>query len=389
MNRVFRVLWNKAAESWVVVSELMTTRKKSGQRSICTVTALMALGASTWVSATDVSSLNFNPVDCDNTVCSFEVTGGASDTLTGSLATINKGKGDIEAKVNNSNIILYGSNGGIIVNDGVLSGFNSGTSLSAISALVKVDTGGHFENNGLMNVGFLTNGNEIDTSTPVDMFTARGVLVGANSSVNNTGIINVGSANQARQNLPNQLIRGITLNATGSKGTNSGTINVAVNADGFSPLTTGVELTGKSSFGVAPEFTNNADGEIYIGRTAQYLSGAGGKDIPLIGGIGVMASGASKINNAGMIAIGAETQGAVGIKLTAGATGTNTTTGVINVNSAVLGLQNLAVQAGDGSKFTHTEGGCERSRSYGNRYGYTGNSCVHCCDLYCRFGKHE
>ncbi|TKV21599.1 autotransporter outer membrane beta-barrel domain-containing protein [Citrobacter sp. wls613] len=262
-------------------------------------------------------------------------------------------EGDIEAKVNNSNIIFYGSSGGTIVNDGVLSGFNSGTSLSAISALVKVDTGGHFENNGLMNVGFLTNGNEIDTSTPVDMFTARGVLVGANSSVDNTGIINVGSANQARQNLPNQLIRGITLNATGSKGTNSGTINVAVNVDGFSPLTTGVELIGKSSFGVAPEFTNNADGEIYIGRTAQYLSGAGGKDIPLIGSIGVMASGASKIKNAGKITIGAETQGAVGIKLTAGATGTNTETGVINVNSAVLGLQNLAVQAGDGSKFTH------------------------------------
>lgn len=634
MNRVFRVLWNKATESWVVVSELMTTRKKSGKVSICTAAALSALGASLSVWATDIGSLNFNPTDCDNTLCSLNISNGASETLSGSLTAINKGKtnqtsltyeelvdfgliisgskdwerlntgsktstvlvpdpnipgsylsvpvynsanfssgswamdpvtgedltyyvntgdihdmqyinarmgqvdssggqltidlgdpskdinsnanyfslvgksgeagktaswffadgtegnsseivwssknsvflgyypasavggqeiqsvqrfqvpvyggafkvtdakgnttthsvtdvislgeynnwvidqlkkgninasnyntvlsygysfkteeliyqssslvtagdevtltpgiialvqadganalvrleqqGDIEARVNSSNVVLYGSNNSTIINDGVLSGYNTGSSLSALSALVRLDAGSHFENNGLLNVGFLTNGEAIDTYNSADMFTARGVLVGSNGSVNNMGIINVGSANQPRQNQPNQLARGITLSASGSKGSNSGTINVAVNADGFSSQTTGVELVGKSSFAVAPEFTNSSDGKIYIGRSAQYFSGDGGKDLNLIGGIGVLANGYSRFSNAGSITIGTGSQGAIGIKLSAGSTGMNTNTGKIDVNSSVLGLQNIAVQAGDGSNFTHS-----------------------------------
>lgn len=633
MNHVFRVLWNKMIESWVVVSELMTTRKKSGKIKIISFTAGLSLGISAITQATDVHNLNFNPIDCDNGLCSYVVSGGGSGTLSGSLAAIDKGKNsqtslsyqdlvdfglvvsgspeyerlnigaktgivlvpdpnipgsyisvpvynssgfssgswsidpstgnpvdyyvsagdihdmqyidarlgqvdstggmltldfgdptksisaqenyfalvgksgetgktsawfhadgtagnsseivwnsknsvflgyypasaqggeavqstqsyqvpvyagvfdvtdakgnttthtvtdvtslaayndwvieqlkqgnlsassyntvlsygysykteslvylssspvtagdeitlaagtmalvqadgadakvrltenaDIEARVNSSNIVLYGSNGGAIINDGVLSGYNTGSSLSALSALVKLDSGSTFENNGLLNVGFMTNGENVDTSTSVDMFTARGVLVGSNSNVLNTGIINVGSANQARQNLVNQLTRGISLTATGSKGANSGKINVAVNPDGFSPQTVGVELIGKSSFSSAPEFTNRADGEIYIGRSAQYLSGIGGKDLNAIGGIGISGNGASRINNAGTITIGTGTQGATGIKLTAGATGTNTSTGKIDVNGNVLGLQNIAVQAGDGSRFTN------------------------------------
>lgn len=83
MNHVYRVLWDAITGTWVVVSELITTKKKSSRRKIRAAVAIASLGASALASATDVNDLNFNPTDCDgnNNSCQVVVSNGDSTTL--------------------------------------------------------------------------------------------------------------------------------------------------------------------------------------------------------------------------------------------------------------------------------------------------------------------
>lgn len=88
MNKIYRVIRNAATGLWVVASELARGCKKSGGLSVCA--ALTALAVQP-VGATSVALEDLDPRRCDGTACTTTVSQGASVTLTGSGAQIQRG----------------------------------------------------------------------------------------------------------------------------------------------------------------------------------------------------------------------------------------------------------------------------------------------------------
>lgn len=214
---------------------------------------------------------------------------------------------------------LLADQGAQIVNDGTISvqrvGGDGGSAMYARGGSLGV-------NNGVINLNF------VSVSNPAlrNAFSTSNVAMGAsgaNSRINNAGVINAASPGSIAMDL-----------AGGSQGSNSGVINVGVINMGPDAYQAGAPSYGARVAGSS--FTNT--GTIYLGRGPQStLTGATGADTgntatPLVG-IRVTGGAAGSATNAGTITIGSLVQGSTAIQA-AGSSGPVVNSGIINVNGA-------------------------------------------------------
>ncbi|MHC5306499.1 autotransporter outer membrane beta-barrel domain-containing protein [Bartonella sp. LJL80] len=227
---------------------------------------------------------------------------------------------------------MYASNGGKIV---VKSGgelevlFDSGEKTGAMVAegansIAEIEAGGIVSargnstvilvqdsigtNNGVINAAYRKTYAEDTTIDSTEFAYGSGVEAYYGGNITNNGIINVAANRTPDINFAYS--NGMYLRLVGF-GTNNGIINVGVNNDGLNGRYIGVAISYQYS-----QFTNNSDGTIYIGRSAQYDSSNPEATVDTSNRnnaefYGIMASeNASAINN-GSIIIGTKMQNAI------------------------------------------------------------------------------
>ncbi|MCL2761168.1 MAG: hypothetical protein FWD70_05945, partial [Desulfuromonadales bacterium] len=225
--------------------------------------------------------------------------------------------------------VLYGTNGGTVINNGLIAANNAGT--------IYLDSGSTGINNGIIDVGYLST---IDDPTPISGTINResDITVSAGSTFTNNGIINTFTSDGG---LTQSKYSGIDVYG-GSTVINHGAINVSIVASTANNNFDGVFLSDAGS-----SFTNASDGVIYLGRSPSVdLSAApidqGGADVTTkhLRTTGVYAQAGTTAANEGNITIGSLTSQAFGMYAVGnGASITNETGGEIIVNGAVLGSQ--------------------------------------------------
>ena len=219
---------------------------------------------------------------------------------------------------------IKAANGAEAVIDGKLA--SRGATNNNGTALVLTDgSTGSTGSSGVINAGFL---NRADgTGIGSTGYGANGVLVQSGSAFNNNGIVNFATTGS---NTPFG-VAGIRLEDNSTSG-NSGNINVGVNGSSARGTASGVLLTSSSS-----SFTNNASGEIYIGRGPQNslndnVAETAMNQSGLTSGIALVANG-SAINN-GTITLGSKVQNAAGMSVSGANNATMINNSTINVNGA-------------------------------------------------------
>ncbi len=263
----------------------------------------------------------------------------------GSTATLKNG-GQIDQRT------AQNMGGGMLAEEGGKAVIEQGAILSGVfNNLTVRGAGSTAENHGVISGGYYASDN-FDTSKDsqankndnyVEATTVDALNGGA---FTNKGIINVAGFTYPNLNFTNYGIRVNNATAVNQAG---GVINVAVN-----------KAPDNAVQGVREEnngtFTADAGSEIFIGRTAQYSSGA---PTTLIGNtsaqVGILVNGNNAVlNNNGTITIGKETQGATAVRVSNGNASTKVnlgTTSVINVSgNATMPAgsqpkQNIGIQA--------------------------------------------
>ncbi|RQR39338.1 autotransporter outer membrane beta-barrel domain-containing protein [Burkholderia sp. Bp9143] len=262
---------------------------------------------------------------------------------TGTNATLHIGKdGQIDFRGTNTIILnsaVFAENGAHFVNDGRLSGDFT---------LVRLLSGASGVNNGTISSGYAS-GDNFDTSgsaPPANFgFNAytegNGVYAsGRDTSFVNNGVMNVGAwtLDGNRPGLQNYAV-GVTGGATGS---NTGTINVGVNATMLDSQVIGGLVTNDGLF------TNQAGGTIYLGRSAQYAPGGTANDVALAAhAYGILLNGSGAGRNLGTIVIGSQTQNGTAMASFDSSYGYLSNEGTIVVNGAAPGtpLANVGMLA--------------------------------------------
>ncbi|MDR0786853.1 MAG: hypothetical protein LBG44_03200, partial [Gemmatimonadota bacterium] len=205
---------------------------------------------------------------------------------------------------------LYGTNGGTIINDGLIAarlGTGSNNFTGAYSMLV--DSGAEGINNGVI-ATYPTTFDGGGKPLNVGLRYMPVGVTGAGSTFTNNGIINVSSA----QIVATTFAHGITVRGAGTA-VNHGAINVGIAEESLIGDLFGAHVTGSGS-----SFTNLEDGVIYIGRGPSVELAAdpinrGGADIPISveRAAGVYANQGSSARNEGTIVLGSETVNAYGM----------------------------------------------------------------------------
>jgi outer membrane autotransporter protein len=263
---------------------------------------------------------------------------------TGANATLHIGKdGQIDFRGTNtidSSSAVLAENGAHFVNDGRLSGDFT---------LVRLLSGASGVNNGTISSGYAS-GDNFDTggSAPPANFgynaytEGNGVYAnGPGTSFVNNGVMNVGAwtLDGNQPDLQNYAVA-VTGGATAS---NAGTINVGVNATTLDSQVIGGLVAGGN-------FTNEAGGTIYLGRSAQYAPGGTTTDVALAAhAYGILLGASGTASNLGTIVIGSQTQNGAALASIGSTSGTLTNAGSIVVNGAAPGtpLANVGMLAAD------------------------------------------
>lgn len=205
--------------------------------------------------------------------------------------------------VNANRGAVRGEAGATVVIDGTLAATHTSGDGSAL-----ILTGGSAgTNHGVINGNFFRNATGTITN---GLFGSNVVDVQVNSRFDNLGILNLatGQANGAGKST------GIRLGA-GATGINSGIVNVGVTGSRSNGSMDGIYVNDSSA-----QFTNNAGGDIYIGRGPQTDPGAPAADVAVNQGTistGIHVAAAGHASNQGHITIGTLTQNAAGILVTA------------------------------------------------------------------------
>ena len=235
----------------------------------------------------------------------------------GSNARVNLAAGNTLEVVGSTSGAIKASNGAQAVLDGKLA-TNSDTAL-----VLSNNSSGSAA--GVINAGFLNR--QDGTGIGSSGYGGSGVLVQSGSQFNNTGIVNLATTGS------NSLygVAGIRLEANATS-SNSGNINVGVNGSSARGTASGVLLTTPTS-----TFTNNANGQIYIGRGAQnrltdVVADTAMNQSGLTSGIALVANGSA--TNNGIIVIGSRVQNAAGMSASGANNVTMINNGTINVNGA-------------------------------------------------------
>lgn len=240
----------------------------------------------------------------------------------GADARVNLAAGKTLEVVGATGGAIKASNGAQAVIDGKLASRGSITNNGTALVLTDNSSG---TNNGVINGGFLNR--QDGTGIGSTGYGANGVAVQTGSTFNNNGILNLATTGSNSQ----YGVAGINLGVS-STANNSGNINVGVNGSSARGTASGVLLTDATS-----SFTNNASGNIYIGRGPQNSLGEATADTAmnqsgLTSGIALVANG-NAVNN-GSITLGTRTQNAAGMSATGANNATMINTGTINVNGA-------------------------------------------------------
>lgn len=218
--------------------------------------------------------------------------------------------------------IMLATKGGLVTNQGSVSVRRGGNDMGV--AMQADGSGSRAVNSGVLNVGFFSGQDgQIDPVNPTgfDNYDVGLMTTGSGSSLSNTGIVNIAGP----------VSRGLVV-GSGTTGTNAGIVNVSVSDVSDTTTYAGRMIEGVD---VSGTFTNQAGGQIYLGRGAQYDMSQSQADTtsnstPLVG-IYVESNGTA--NNAGTITIGGKTQGSQGI-YDNGSSKAVTNSGVIQVNGA-------------------------------------------------------
>ncbi|WP_025138568.1 autotransporter outer membrane beta-barrel domain-containing protein [Achromobacter sp. DH1f] len=197
--------------------------------------------------------------------------------------------------------LLKASNGGTIINDGIVTSIRLVTGMAA-------DSGGHLINNGVRNLGDQSGRNaEIRTDT----------VAGVGTTYVNNGVVNLAQWSWDQFSTVNSFALSVS---AGAEAVNHGTFNVGTRPGTSNGRPTGVVVGGGT--GIA-SFTNSADGVIYLGRAASSNVTAapvdrGGADVKLArGAVGIQASsGNTLVRNEGTIVIGDKVQAGIGMLAT-------------------------------------------------------------------------
>ncbi|MGK3123206.1 autotransporter outer membrane beta-barrel domain-containing protein [Candidatus Pantoea formicae] len=242
----------------------------------------------------------------------------------GANARVNLAAGNTLEVVGATGGAIKASNGAQAVIDGKLA--SRGSVANNGTALVLSDnSNGSTGSTGVINGGFLNR--QDGTGIGSTGFGANGVLVQSGSQFNNNGIVNLATIGSNSQ----YGVAGIRLedDATSS---NSGNINVGVNGSSARGTASGVLLTTPTS-----TFTNNAGGQIYIGRGPQNsltdnVADTAMNQSGLTSGIALVANGSA--TNSGNIVIGSKVQNAAGMSASGADNATMINNGTIEVNGA-------------------------------------------------------
>ena len=245
-----------------------------------------------------------------------------SATGNGSTATLKNG-----GQIDHRSVRYMG--GGILAEEGGKAVIEQGAILSGVfNSLTVRGAGSTAENHGVISGGYYASDN-FDTSKDsqanknnnyIEATTVDALNGGA---FTNKGIINVAGFTYPNLNFTNYGIRVNNATAVNQAG---GVINVAVNKAPDNAVQ-GVRVENNGTF------TADAGSEIFIGRTAQYSSGA---PTTLIGNtsdqVGILVNGNNAVlNNNGTITIGKETQGATAVRVSSGNASTKVNLGVTSV----------------------------------------------------------
>ncbi|ARP88301.1 autotransporter outer membrane beta-barrel domain-containing protein [Bordetella genomosp. 9] len=226
------------------------------------------------------------------------------------------------------------ADGATVTNHGTLSG-------NIIQQVARVESGARFVNaaDGVVSAGYLA-GDKLDTATADTFYyTGSGVIAtGAGTTVQNSGVINA-----AGFNYKGYTTIGLGV-ANGAAARNDGVINAGVNP-GYITKVIGVDVSGGASF------VNGANGQIYLGRAAQYGLNESTTDVSISGptyGIRIMDTGDTAIND-GRITIGSQAQNTVAMYSTAPISSLLQNNGTIDINGAAGGLPlaNIGMLADD------------------------------------------
>lgn len=217
---------------------------------------------------------------------------------------------------------IRATNGATVVNNGKVASQGSlGSDSAALSLSSSTGT-----NNGVINGGFF---NRVDgTGVGSTGYNSNGVNVAGTGTFSNNpgGIVNFATTGNPAGGYTAAI--NLTDSATAD---NSGIINVGVNGSSASGTTSGVAV------GPTSQFTNNAQGTIYIGRGPQNSASDSVADTAMnqsgtTSGISVSAGGTA--TNDGNIVIGSKVQNAAGMLATGGNSTRMVNNGTISVNGA-------------------------------------------------------
>ncbi|NIG19715.1 autotransporter outer membrane beta-barrel domain-containing protein [Pantoea sp. Al-1710] len=239
-------------------------------------------------------------------------------------ARVNLAAGNTLEVVGSTGGAIKASNGAQAVIDGKLA--SRGTLANNGTALVlSGNSNGSTSTTGVINGGFLNR--QDGTGIGSTGYGANGVLVQSGSAFNNNGIVNLATTGSNSQ----YGVAGIRLEDDATS-RNSGNINVGVNGSSARGTASGVLLTSPTS-----TFTNNADGQIYIGRGPQNsltdnVADTAMNQSGLTSGIALVANGSA--TNNGNIVIGSKAQNAAGMSATGASGVTMVNNGTIDVNGA-------------------------------------------------------
>lgn len=255
---------------------------------------------------------------------------------TGANASVNIAAGKTLEAVN-------AGSGAVRVEDGATATVEAGATLASQNGAAMYLTGANSNgtNDGVINGNFVTNNN----NPAVGNQGGIGVNVNDGATFANNGILNMAS------NSGTGIASGIYLNGSGAatSATNSGYINVGINASSASGATTGVNVDGANA-----SFTNNSGGEIYIGRKPQLNASDTPADIALnqkqvASGIQVGPGGVA--DNQGLITIGTLTQNAAAMYATGGddTSMRNSQSGIITIkgNASAVPNENVGMLVKD------------------------------------------
>ncbi len=221
---------------------------------------------------------------------------------------------------------LTANAGGTVINDGVITSYNTAYGIVA-------EGGGHAINNGIRYVGQASGVRGEGRADNVS---------GAGSTYQNTGIINVAGWNTS--SISSNRNVGLQTSSAGFA-SNDGTINVATTTMTGNAVAYGAYALDTGTF------TNNAAGVIYISREASAdLSLApfarGGADVVQVAGAyGIVANGTGAVRNAGAIVIGDKVQGssAISVGVAAGANVISSGSITVNGHYSATPLQNIGI----------------------------------------------